>query len=307
MVCVVIGRAPPRQRLSWLKSSRKTSTFSTVQIAAGDTNGALSTYRRAEEIAPLALPLLTRYVGLLKAAKKFTEARNILQAALDRDPQNRSLQAELIRVEADIGGLEAGLAKARSFARNDPASSFYDVVSAELYEKAGRAGDAAALLEKAMAAGPPADDLILALARVYLRTGDLAKAEALLTGRLKGDQKNAVAASVLAPLYLAMGRPDDARKLYDQVLSQRPNNVAALLGLADIAVTEKEWPEAANYVTRARAAVPNDPAPGLTLVNMYGFRQDWKTAVATAAELDPDNPDIGYHLAAALRQCPAFS
>jgi hypothetical protein len=36
-----------------------------------------------------------------------------LQAALDRDPQNSALKGELIRVEADIGGLEAGLAKAR--------------------------------------------------------------------------------------------------------------------------------------------------------------------------------------------------
>jgi putative PEP-CTERM system TPR-repeat lipoprotein len=266
-----------------------------VQIAAGDTIGALSTYKHAHELAPLALPILSRYVSLLKTAKKFIEARSVLQAALDPDPQNRSVKAELIRVEAEIGGLDAGLAEARSFARGDPGSSLYDVISAELYEKAGRAGDGAALLEKAVAAGPSDEGLVIALARTYTRTGDLPKAEALLTGRLKTDPKDLAAASVLAPLYVTIGHPDDAKKLYGAVLSQRPNDVAALLGLAEIAVAERRWPEATDFITRARTAAPSDPAPGLLLVNMYGLRQNWKTAVAAAAELAekfPDNVDV---------------
>ena len=98
-----------------------------------------------------------------------------MQAALDRDPNNPSLKAELIRVEADIGGLDAGLAKARSFAESDPGSSLYDVISAELYEKAGRAGDGVALLEKAVAAEPSNEGLAIALVQMYVRTGILPK------------------------------------------------------------------------------------------------------------------------------------
>jgi cellulose synthase operon protein C len=266
-----------------------------VQIAAGDTTGALSTYKRAYEIAPFSLPILFRYVSSLKAAKNFTEARSILQAALDRDPQNRSLKTELIRVEAEIGGLDAGLAKARSLSQNDPGSSLYDVVSAELYEKAGRPGDAAALLEKAVAAEPSDDGLVVALARMYTRNGDFTKAEALLTGRLKTDPKNLAVASALARLSRMMGHTEDAGKLYNEVLSQRPNDVAALVGLAEIAVAERTWPQATDYINRARTAAPNDPAPGLLFVNMYGSRQDWKTAVAAAADLAekfPDNVDV---------------
>ncbi len=82
---------------------------------------------------------------LLKQAKNFSEAEIVLQDALDSDPQNSALKGELIRVEAEIGGLEAGLAKAREFAENDPGNSVYDVVSAELYEKAGRGKEAVAL------------------------------------------------------------------------------------------------------------------------------------------------------------------
>ena len=78
------------------------------------------------------------------------------------------------------------------------------------------------------------------------------------------------------------GRPDDAQKLYRGVLSQTPNEVVALMGLADIAVAEKKWTEAIDYISRARAATPNDPAPGLLLVNMYGLQHDWHNAIGTA-------------------------
>jgi predicted Zn-dependent protease len=71
--------------------------------------------------------------------------------------------------------------------------------------------------------------------------------------------------------------------------------VAALLGLTEIAVAEKKWPEATDYITRARTGAPDDPAPGLMLVNMYGLQQDWKKATPAVAELVaqfPTNVDV---------------
>jgi predicted Zn-dependent protease len=133
---------------------------------------------------------LSRYLALLNQSKNFADANIVLQTAPDRDPQNSALKGELIRVEAQIGGLEAGLAKARSFAENDPGDSIYDVVSAELYENAGRGKEALALLDKVAAAGPLDDNLALALFRLYSRTDDRAKAEAVLNGRLKNDPKD---------------------------------------------------------------------------------------------------------------------
>src|SRR5439155_23820022 len=114
------------------------------------------------------------------------------------------------------------------------------------------------------------DDLAVALSRLYARVGDLANAEAVLTERLKNDPKNIAAKSALAPIYLMTGRPDAAKRVYDDILSLRSGEVAALLGIADIAVAEKQWPRAMDYISRALAAVPNDPTPGLMLVNMYG-------------------------------------
>ena len=43
------------------------------------------------------------------------------------------------------------------------------------------------------------------------------------------------------------------------VLAQRQNDVAALIGLADIAGAEMKWEEAKGYIARARSAAPDDP------------------------------------------------
>src|SRR5208282_646717 len=90
-----------------------------AQLAAGDTSGATSSFKRAYELAPNSAPILSRYLNALIGAKYFTEARGVLQEALARDPRNSSLKAELIRVEAEVAGVDAAVAKARALATGD--------------------------------------------------------------------------------------------------------------------------------------------------------------------------------------------
>jgi putative PEP-CTERM system TPR-repeat lipoprotein len=257
----------------------------TAFLGSGDTKNAISSYRRAYDITPNSIPILSRYIALLTSAKELREARTVLQEAVERDPRNAPLKGDLIRIEAEIDGLDAALIKAKAFAKDDPENSIFDLVSAELYEKAGRPQDAVALLETAVAARPSDDGLAIALSRLYTGVGDRKKAEAVLTRRLAADPKSLTARVALARLYQTTGRIDDAKKSYEELLSQSPTDVAALLGLAEIAVVQKKFAEATDYITRARTAAPNDPAPGLLFVNMYGLQQDWKQAAAAAAAL----------------------
>ena len=256
-----------------------------AQYGAGDMDGAVSSYKRAHELAPNSIPILSRYLSLLNQNKYFVEARGVLQDAITHDPNNASLKGDLIRVEDEMNGVDAAVAKAQSLAKDDPNSNMYYLVAAELYEKAGRTPDAIAILEKTVAARPSDDALISALAQLYRRTGEPGKAEGVLATRLKADPKDAAIRVVLASLYLNTGQIADAKKLYTELSSQRPNDAASLLGLAEVAAREKNWSEAKDYIDRARAAAPNDPAPEIALVNLYGTQQDWKDAAATANEL----------------------
>jgi predicted Zn-dependent protease len=256
-----------------------------VQLAAGDAIGASSSFKRAYELAPNSAPILSRYIAALRGAKYFTEAHGVLQEAVARDPQNPSLKVDLIQVEAEINGVDAAAAKARAFATDDPKNIIYDLTSAELYERAGRIPDALAVLEKASAANASDENLTTALARLYNRSGDFRKAEDVLASRLRTDPKNITIGTAMARQYLVTGRAQDAKKLFAELLEQQPNNGVILRGLADIATTEQNWVQAVDYLNRARAAEPTNPAPGIALVNLQLSRRDWPNAVATANQI----------------------
>ncbi len=266
-----------------------------AQLKAGDTAGAMASYKLAHHLAPDSAPIRSSYVALLTRGGYFREARDILQDAVADDPHNTPLKLQLIRVRAEADGLDTALFEAQRFAKDDPDNGRYDLVSAELYEKAGKAAAAAALLEKAVARRPSDAELILALSQLYQRRGDFAKAEAILVGHRQTDPSTPALRSALASLYLTTGRQDEAEKLYQGILAQRPNDVSTLLALARIAAMGMKWSESMVYVARAQAAAPNDPAPGLLLVDIYASRRDWKNATAAAAALAekfPENLDV---------------
>src|SRR6266436_2235281 len=72
----------------------------TAQLGGGDTKSALSSFRRAYQLAPGSIPLLARYVALLNSEKEYGEAHSVLADAVARDPKNAPLKGDLIRMEA---------------------------------------------------------------------------------------------------------------------------------------------------------------------------------------------------------------
>jgi predicted Zn-dependent protease len=276
-----------------------------VQIASGNAEGALTTYKRAYELAPNSAAILSRYLALLTGAKKFAEARTVLQAALDRDPKNASVKGDLIRIESEIGGVQAGLAKARDFARNDPENSLYDIVSAELYDKAGQTGEGVALLEKAVAARPADDGLVTALSRLYVRSGDPAKGETVLKTRLQADPKDLAVRSALASFHLEQKNYDSAITEYTGLVSEHPADAAALNNLAWLYQQKGDLKKARELAERAVAAAPRaaqiDDTFGWILL-AQGEADKAITYLSAASLSAPRNPDIQYHLAVALHR-----
>jgi putative PEP-CTERM system TPR-repeat lipoprotein len=276
-----------------------------AQTASGDAEGAVATYKRIYELFPNSTPALATYVALLKEAKQFAKAQTVLQAALARDPKNGPVKGDLIRVEAEIGGMRAGLAKARAFAGEDPGNLLYAIVSAELYEKAGRRDEAVDLLEKAIADQPSADALVGALSGLYARTGDPSKAEAVLNTRLKADPKDVAIRATLASLYLQQKKYDDAIAEYTRVVADRPTDAAALNDLAWLYQQRGDLAKARGLAEQAIAAAPRaaeiDDTLGWILL-AQGEADKALTYLSAASVSAPKNPDIQYHLAVALNR-----
>ena len=115
---------------------------------------------------------------------------------------------------------------------------------------------AIAVLEKAAAAKPSDEDVAIDLARLYDRSGDFLKAEGVLAARLHADPTSIAVGTAMAQQYFLTGRAQDAKKLFADVLARRPDHVVALLALAQIATAARNWPEATDYIRRARTAAP---------------------------------------------------
>jgi cellulose synthase operon protein C len=274
-----------------------------VLTTSGDRDGAINAFRRAYEIDPSSAPILARYLSVLAAAKRFPEYRTILQSRLDKDPGNRGIKAQLIRVEAEIGGLEAGTARARSFAKDDPDSSLYDLVSAELHERGGKRSDAIALLEKTTTARPMDDDVAVALARLHIRDGNPAKAETVLSSRLE-QRPNAVAVrAALADVYINNKKFDSAIGEEMLVLAERPNDPIALNNLAWLYQQKGDLAKAREFAENAAGIAPTSGAIADTLGWIILAQGDTETALTrlqAASTAMPGNPEIQYHIAVAL-------
>ena len=280
-----------------------------ILAAAGERDAAVDPFRQAYEAAPNSEPIFQRYLGALVAAKRLPEARTVLQARLDKDPGNRTLKEQLIRLDAEISGLDAGIAKARAFAKADPDSSVYDLTAADLYARNGKRAEAVALLEKSAAAHPEDASIGVGLARLYAAGGNFDKAEALLSARVKEHPDDLALRRGLADVYLLDKKYDAAASEETFILSKRPNDVVALNNLAWLYQQRGDLAKARELAEKAVAvAPPSAPATGMikdTLGWVLLAQGDIQAALphleAARAAL-PGNPEIQYHVAVALQR-----
>ena len=276
-----------------------------AQAATGDGKSAVASYKRAYDLAPTSEVVFRRYLSLLLATKSFPEARTLLQQAVDRNPANGGLKIDLIRVEAQADGFDAGIAKARAFARDDPDNAVYDLVSSELYERAGRKEEGRTLLEKAVASRPSNTGLTVGLASFYARAGEPAKAEALLKAKLKDSPDNGELHLAMAVLYQDSNRLSDAIGAYERVVSLRPNDAAALNNLGWLYQQQGDLTKARNFAEKAVALAPRAGPIADThgwILLAQGDVAKALTYLTAANAAVPRNPGIQYHLAAALNR-----
>lgn len=148
-------------------------------------------------------------------------------------------------------------------------------------------------LEKKQPENPLAHNL---RGTALLGKGDLAGARKSYEKALAMSPAYFPAAASLANLDLADKKPEEAKKRFEGVVAKDPNNVQALLALAELrAKTGGKADEVAELINKAVAANPAEAAPRLALIGLYLGAKDAKKAVVAAQDalaVLPDRPEV---------------
>ena len=106
--------------------------------------------------------------------------------------------------------------------------------------------------------------------------------------------------------YMGLGNPDDAARSFETALDQDEENPEALVGLGRLALAASDREQAQEYLERAVAAAPDDPAVLSfrgDLAMAKGMPEEAEAAYQVLFDMVPENPI--YELALARAQIAA--
>lgn len=252
------------------KSNDQANTATVIQAAIFEAqqnyNSSIQAFRKAYEAAPAEAQPIAALVSSYLRAGKTREAQDFLQSVLNASPENTSARLLLAQLQASSGKREAALSNYEAVLSKDSKNTEAYAGLMRLHQAAGNSEAALKTADRGLAAVP---------GDVGLRI-------------------------IKAGLLELANRVDDAIKLYDELLRDRPNSEVVANNLASLLAdfrTDKASHERA-YQLAQRFKSSDVPY----FIDTYGWAshkvgrsQEAVIALKKAVEKQPDLAAIQYH------------
>ena len=230
----------------------------------GDVDQAVASFRRAVEVAP---GFVQARLSLAAGLRALGDPRAAL-GQLDRlrDGGGATLDALILRgrVLSELGRLDEAALQFDSILEAQPQNVAARVALAESLAATGRDDKAEATLrtglELADSSTPPSvrAQLLLGLGQLQWRREERDAALRSLEQALALAPQLLATSEALGEVYLASGRLAEAEEAYRRVAQERPAYAPAALALAQVRIRQGRWPEAAQGLEQAGAALPGN-------------------------------------------------
>ena len=273
-----------------------------AQLMSGDVVGAKISLTAATRLAEFNPDLQTRVAELQLAVNNVAGADYSLGKALSTQPNY--LPAQILRAEVDLrqGNLAAAEKRARELVAKLPKSATGHVLLAQVATIRGQSTEALAALRRAHATEPSTDTFLRLFNALALQKGTAATDFAAQW--LKQHPGDVLAHSRLGVHHARANDLQLAKQTFLAALNVAPNRSELLNSLANVLIRLKD-PEA---IKVAEKAVQNNPGNGMVL-DTLGWAQFQNGQVGPglatlrkARDLEPDHPEIHYHLGTVLAQ-----
>jgi putative PEP-CTERM system TPR-repeat lipoprotein len=268
--------------------------------ARNEREDALNTFRRVATLNPQSATAQLLLGAALEATGNLPGAEAALKKAIDLTPASAQVRGVHVGFLASHDRANDALAAARDYVRTNPGPAA-DLLLANTFVRLRRLTEAEATLTKRLATTPSASTAVQ-LGRVIAASGNKNKAIGQYAAWIAKNPNDTAVRQEYATLLLGAGKTADARREYETVLKQLPDDPVSLNNLAWI--IQKDQPaRALELAAKSVRILPRSAEMIDTLgwMKIQGSDQAGGLALLQQAyDLAKNNPQIGYHLAIAL-------
>ena len=229
-----------------------------TKMRQGDLRAALVAFSKAAEIDPQNIHVQLRLATFYMLGREFPKALNVLDAVLERSPDN----TEALFLKGSLMAQKKSLHQARDIFQKiillDSSQVRAYLALVKIKSLLGETDDLIPLLRTAMEHNPHALDPKLALVDRYLIQGKVAEAKAVLLDALQHDPGNPDLQGIMGSFYFRIGQMSMAESAYKEAVRLAPAELKPLMALARFyALTGDEEHAAASYAKGVELAPEN--------------------------------------------------
>ena len=228
------------------------------QLAAGDTQQAISSLNRLVTLRPQATLPLIMLADVQRGAKNDAAAEQALRKALAIRPDAIDVQQRLVGVMVDRGELEDALKIARAMQQQHAADPAGYALEAGVHAAAGRWADAVTGYRQALER-KAGGEVGIRLHASLMRAERTSEADKLAADWLRQQPKDMTMRGYLAERALGEGRHAEAMGIFSRMNEISPNNALVLNNLAWAASQVKDA-KALEYAEQAQRLAPDNAA-----------------------------------------------
>jgi putative PEP-CTERM system TPR-repeat lipoprotein len=272
-------------------------------LALGDAKQAQVAFGRMTRLAAFDTGWQYRIAQYQVSAGNPDGATYSLERVLANQPDHLPAQVLLAEVELRRGQFDKAEQRARTLAGSQSTEAVGYRLLGDIALAQGRGSDAVASYRAALDRQSD-PGVAVRLYQAYFAAGQSSAGLEFMQVWSQKYPKDALAAKALAEGYLRVGNLTAARSSYEALLKQQPDNPELLNNLASVLARQGD-PRALELAERAHALAPNDAAVQDTLGWLLVRAGKLETGLRHLREARlraPQNPEIRYHLAAALAE-----
>ncbi|MDM4765610.1 XrtA/PEP-CTERM system TPR-repeat protein PrsT [Pelomonas sp. SE-A7] len=277
--------------------------YAAAQLATNDPLGARTTLTTASRRAGYEPVTLVSIADAQLRANDLPGAAYSLEKALGAQPDDLPAMSLMTVVELRQGDSTKAEKRARQIIASHPKLAIGHALLADTAVVRGQTQAAVEALRRAHELDKTTASF-LRLFGLLVTQDDSKPAFALADGWIRAHPSDVVAIKAVADSQARAGNFAAARRGYESVVKQRPDDVEALNNLANVLMRQGD-PGALALADRALALAPRQTS----LIDTAGWanhlagKRDRALQLLRDARLrDPNNPEIRYHLAAVLAQ-----